>query len=479
MKTVNPHINKVNPHIFRGYDLRGIVPDDLNEKTVRLIMKGFVTMLFEKQIKEVVVGRDNRNSSEEIEKYVIDELLKNGVDVYSIGKSLSQIVYWSQYHFLSKACIMVTASHNPKDYNGFKLGRSFSDTLESEEIKKLRSYVEKGNFKKYDRQAQFVKKDIFEDYKNDLLKRVTIDKKFKVVVEGSNTYSGEFVSQILEDTGCSVIRQNCEPNGNFPLGTPDPTENDVLERLSKRVLKEKADLGFTYDADGDRVGIVDDKGQSIWNDNLVSIFAQDVLYYEPGGTIVYNTLCSKQTADVIRSSGGNPLMWLTGHSFIKAKLKQEKAAFGGELSGHMFFVDNFYGHDDGAFASLRLLQYLSRTNQTLSETVAKMPKYVSSPEIKFGCADEIKFDFIKTKITKEFKNLFGKTASYIDIDGIRADTKDEMVIIRASQNGPYLTVKFEGKTQKKYNDLKKKIKAILKKYKEVDFSSGVNKDALD
>src|SRR3989339_25974 len=383
MKTVNPHINKVNPHIFRGYDLRGIVPDDLNEKTVRLIMKGFVTMLFEKQIKEVVVGRDNRNSSEEIEKYVIDELLKNGVDVYSIGKSLSQIVYWSQYHFLSKACIMVTASHNPKDYNGFKLGRSFSDTLESEEIKKLRSYVEKGN------------------------------------------------------------------------------------------------LGFTYDADGDRVGIVDDKGQSIWNDNLVSIFAQDVLYYEPGGTIVYNTLCSKQTADVIRSSGGNPLMWLTGHSFIKAKLKQEKAAFGGELSGHMFFVDNFYGHDDGAFASLRLLQYLSRTNQTLSETVAKMPKYVSSPEIKFGCADEIKFDFIKTKITKEFKNLFGKTASYIDIDGIRADTKDEMVIIRASQNGPYLTVKFEGKTQKKYNDLKKKIKAILKKYKEVDFSSGVNKDALD
>ena len=472
-------MNKVNPNIFRGYDLRGVVPTDLNEKTIRLITRGFVTMLYEKQIKDVVVGCDNRLTGDEFKEYVIDELLKNGVDVYDIGHSLSQIVYWGQYYFLSKACMMITASHNPKNYNGFKLGRSFSDTLETEEIKTLRDYVQKGYFKNYKRQAKLVRKDIFEDYKKDLIRRVTINKEFKVVIEGSNTYAGEFVSQILEAVNCNVIRQNCKPNGNFPLGTPDPTENEVLKRLSKRVLREKADLGFTYDADGDRIGIVDEKGQSIWNDNLVSIFAQDVLYYEEGGTIVYNTLCSKQTTDVIKSSGGKPLMWLTGHSFIKAKLKQEKAAFGGELSGHMFFVDNFYGHDDGAFASLRLLQYLSRTKQTLSEAVAKMPKYVSSPEIKFGCADEIKFDFIKTKITKKLKSLFGKTASYIDIDGIRADTKDEMVIVRASQNGPYLTVKFEGRTKEKYNELKKKIKSILMKYKEVDFASGVNKDALD
>lgn len=470
---------QINPHIFRGYDLRGVVPTDLNEKTVRLITKGFITMLYEKQIKEVVIGGDNRLTSDEFKGYVIDELIRNGVDVYDIGHSLSQIVYWAQYFFLSKACIMITASHNPKEYNGFKLGRSFSDTLETEEIKELREYVQQGKFKKYDRQATLIKKDVFAEYKKDLLKRVKITKKFKVVIEGLNTFAGEFVSQILEETGCKVIRQNCEPDGNFPLGTPDPTESEVLERLAKRVLKEKADLGFTYDADGDRVGIVDEKGRKIWNDTLVAIFAQDVLYYEPGATIVYNTLCSKQTADVIKKSGGVPLMWLTGHSFIKAKLRQVKAAFGGELSGHMFFVDNFYGHDDGAFGTLRLLQYLSRTHQSLGQTIAKMPQYVSSPEIKFGCADDIKFDFIKAKITKELKNLFGKTASYINIDGIRADTKDEMVIVRASQNGPYITVKFEGKTQKKYDELKVKIKTILKKYREVDFASGVNKDALD
>lgn len=474
-------MSQINPHIFRGYDLRGVVGEDkdLNERTIRLIAKSFVTMLYEKQITECVVGRDNRLSGEEFSNYFIDELLKAGVDVYDIGLSLSQIVYWGQYYFLAKGCAMITASHNPKDYNGFKFGRSFSDTLETEEIKKLLKNVQNDNFKKYNRKAKLITKDIFPAYKNDLLKRIVVNKKFKVVIEGNNTLSGQFVSEILEAANCDVIKQNCDSDGNFPLGTPDPTESKILTRLAKRVKEEKADLGFTYDADGDRVGIVDEKGNNIWNDTLVSIFAQDVLFYEPGGTIIYNTLCSKQTADVIKLNKGKSLMWLTGHSFIKAKLRQEKAAFGGELSGHMFFVDNFYGHDDGAFGALRLLQYLDRTNQSLSEAIAKMPQYVTSPEIKFGCADEIKFQLIKEKINPDFRNLFGSSAQYIDIDGIRCDTKEEMVIVRASQNGPYLTVKFEAKTDEKYIELKKKIKDILQKYKEIDFASGVNKEALD
>ena len=472
-------MSNVNPHIFRGYDIRGVAGKDLNEKTVRLIARGFITMLYEKQITETVIGRDHRLTSDEFNEYFIDELLKGGVDVYDIGHSLSQMVYWSQYHFLAKACVMITASHNPKEYNGFKFGRSFSDTFETEEIIELRKIVQEEKFKKFDREATLVKKDIFEEYKKDLLKRVNITKKFKVVIEGCNAFSGIFVPKILEAVGCEVICQNCEPDGNFPSGTPDPTEREVQERLAKRVVKEKADLGFSYDADGDRVGIVDEKGNLIWNDTLVAIFAKDVLKYQKDATIIYNTLCSKQTADVIRNEGGKPLMWLTGHSFIKAKLRQEKAAFGGELSGHMFFVDNFYGHDDGAFGSLRLLQYLGRTGETLSETIAKMPQYISSAEIKFGCADDIKFQFIDTKITDEFKDYFGHDAEYVNIDGIRADTKDEMAIVRASQNGPYITVKFEAKTQEKYDKLKKVIRKILEKYEEVDFASGVNVDALD
>jgi phosphomannomutase / phosphoglucomutase len=282
---------------------------------------------------------------------------------------------------------------------------------------------------------------------------------------------------VLEEAGCTVIRQNCNPNSSFPSGIPDPTESKVLQRLADRVLKEKADIGFSYDADGDRLGIVDEKGNLIWNDTLVSLLAQDVLFFEPGAKIIYNTLCSKLTTDTIKKAGGVPVMWKTGHSFIKAKIKQEKAAFGGELSGHIFFVDNFYGHDDAIYGSLRLLQFLGRVNLSLSQAVSKLGHYVTSPEIKLGCPDKIKFGLIDKKISADLKKLF-KKASYITIDGFRADTKDEMVIIRASQNGPYITVKFEARTQQKYDWLKREIAKMLHKYKDIDFSSGVNVDAL-
>jgi len=464
-------------HIFRGYDIRGEVGKELDERMIRLIARGFVTMLYEKQITECVVGCDNRETSDEYKNYFITELVKNGVDTYDIGHSLSQIVYWGQYFFLSKGCAMVTASHNVAEYNGFKLGRSFSDTFETDEIKKLVQIIKTEKFKKFNRQAKTVIKDIFPDYKKDLLKRVSIKKKFKVVIDGCNGFSGVFVPEILEAVGCRVIRQNCEPNGKFPSGTPDPTERKVQQRLADRVLKEKAEIGFSYDADGDRVGIVDGKGNLIWNDTLVALLAQDVLFFEPQGKIIYNTLCSKQTDDVIRASGGIPVMWKTGHSFIKAKIRQEKAAFGGELSGHIFFVDNFYGHDDGAFGTLRLLQYLSRTQQTLAEAVAKFPQYISSPEIKLGCPDEVKFPLIDKQIRENLKDLFPK-AQYIDIDGFRADTDEMMVIIRASQNGPYVTVKFEAREKDKYEWLKQKISEILHRYAEIDFQKGVNTDAL-
>ncbi|MFC1711576.1 phosphomannomutase, partial [Patescibacteria group bacterium] len=276
-----------------------------------------------------------------------------------------------------------------------------------------------------------------------------------------------------------VVEQNCNLDGNFPSGTADPTERVVMERLAKRVVKEKADLGFAYDVDGDRIGIVDDKGRITWNDVLVAIFAKDILSFMKGAKIIFNTLCSKSTSDTIEKEGGKPIVWLTGHSFIKAKLKEERAPFGGELSGHFFFMDNFYGHDDGAYTALRLLQFLERRKISLANAIDELPKYYSSPEIKLGLADNIKFKFIDTVITKEFKQLFGKSAKYLSIDGIRADTKEEMAIIRASQNGPYITIKFEAKSQEKYNQLKKSIAKILHSHKEIDFSYGVNTNELD
>lgn len=465
-------------HVFRGYDLRGIVGSELDSERVEMLAKAYATWLLQRRIYDCVVGYDCRLSSPSFRDAIVKGLTESGISVFDIGMTLSQISYFAQYYFRSRGLVMITASHNPKEYNGFKFGVGFSDTMLTEEIIELREIAKKGNFLTKQPNGTYTQKDIKQEYIDDLFRRVGPIKKFKVVIDACAATPGAFLPDILRRAGCNVIEQNTKPDGNFPVGTPDPTERDVQERLAKRVVSEKADIGFSYDCDGDRVGIVDGAGNLIWNDVFVSICAIDVLDFLPGAKIVYNTLCSKQVDEVVRVHGGTPVMWKTGHSFIKAKVKEERAAFGGELSGHFFFVDNFYGHDDGAIASLRLLAYLTRKNQTLKQAIAELPTYVSSPEIKVGCPDAIKFDVVSQKIGGEIKKLY-PNAKYVEIDGVRMDTEKEMFIVRASQNGPYLTVKFEGKTQEAYDKLKKQVSDILHKYPEIDFKSGVNTSSLE
>jgi len=374
---------------------------------------------------------------------------------------------------------MITASHNPKEYNGLKLGVGFSETMITEEIMEYRDLVKSKQFTSLPTKGKHVQKDIFPDYLDDILRHSDpLKKKFKVVVDACSATTGIFIPPLLRKAGCEVIEQNCVPDGNFPVGTPDPTEKEVLERLGKRVIAEKADIGFAYDADGDRLGVVDENGGLLWNDVLVSIFAKDILDFLPGSKIIFNTLCSKQVDEVVKKAGGIPIIWKTGHSFIKAKVREERAPFGGELSGHFFFVDNFYGHDDGAMGTMRMLSYMDRQQKKLSEIVSKLPQYISSPEIKVGCPDATKFELVSKKIGAEIKKLY-PNASYVEIDGVRMDTENEMLIIRASQNGPYLTVKLEGKTQESYDMLKKQVGVILHAFSEIDFTSGVNTKALD
>ncbi len=469
-------VSKINPKIFRGYDLRGVADVDLNENVYYTLGRAYATFLHERRIQEATVGRDNRLTGEVYSKALIQGLNDGGINTIDMGLSLSQIVYFSSYHFKTKGSVMITASHNPKEYNGLKLGVGYSDTMITEEIQYLRELCDKGVFT--EGAGTNRQEDVFPAYKADILKHFSLHKKWKVVVDTCNTTSGKFYPDILRSAGCEVVEQNTQLDGNFPLGVPDPTEVEVLDRLAEGVKKAGADIGFAYDTDGDRMAVVDDKGQVLWMDSIVALFSQDVLDFMPGSKIVYNTLCSRQVTEAVEKSGGEPVMWMTGHSFIKAKLKEVRAPFGGELSGHIFFMDNFYGHDDGAYASLRLLQYLERKNESLSEAAAKLAHYVSSPEIKFGLADDIKFQFIDTKIRAEFKALW-PDAKYIDIDGIRMDTAEEMAIIRASQNGPYITVKFEGKTQQQYDTVKQQLREILKKYPEINWSEGVNTHALD
>ncbi len=464
--------------IFRGYDLRGLVGSELNEETVALLGKGYATWLLQRKVYDCVVGYDCRTSSPQFRDILVRELNNAGITIFDIGMTLTQISYFASYFFRTRGLIMVTASHNPKEYNGFKFGTGYSETMLTEDIKAFRDLVNSGKFVTRAPVGKHIQQDIFPDYLSDLKRRIDPIKKFKVVVDSCAATTGVFLPKILREFGCEVIEQNTTPDGNFPMGTPDPTEREVQERLAKGVIAAKADLGFSYDADGDRLGVVDGAGNLIWNDTLVSLYAKDVLSSLPGSKIVYNTLCSKQVDDVIKAAGGIPLMWMTGHSFIKAKVREANAPFGGELSGHFYFVDNFYGHDDGAIASLRLLAFLTKTNQSLEQAISQLPKYVSSPEIKVACPDAIKFQLVSEKIGGEIKKLY-PTASYVEIDGVRMDTADEMLIVRASQNGPYLTIKFEGKTQSAYDKLKTQANEILHKFSEIDFKSGVNTSALE
>jgi phosphomannomutase/phosphoglucomutase len=464
-------------HVFRGYDLRGIVGKELTAENMENLAKSYATWLLSRRIYDCVIGHDCRLSSPMFKDAMVKGLTDSGITVYDIGMVLTQMCYFAQYYFRTRGMLMITASHNPKEYNGVKIGCGFSETMITEEIMAFRNLVKSGKFMTRSPKGKHIQKDIFTEYTDDLFRHTETIGKFKVVVDSCSATTGIFLPTILRKAGCEVIEQNTNPDGNFPSGTPDPTERDVQERLAKRVLAEKADLGFSYDADGDRLGVVDEKGNLIWNDTLVSIFAKDILDYLPGAAIVYNTLCSKQADEVIRECGGVPIMWKTGHSFIKAKVHEARAAFGGEVSGHFFFVDNFYGHDDGAIASLRLLSYLTRVKKTLSEVISLLPHYIGSPEIKLGCPDNLKFELVSKNIAGEIKKLY-PNAKYVEIDGVRMDTEKEMLIIRASQNGPYITIKFEGKTQSAYDALKKQVTEILHTFKEIDFASGVNTSAL-
>jgi len=472
---------KVNPNMFRGYDLRGVSGKDLTPEIVERLGRAYGAYLKKHNINKAMVGRDSRLTSPEYSTAIIKGYNWAGIDTIDIGLSLVGILYWAQYYLNIKGGAFVTASHNPSEYNGFKFAIDFSETLVSDGIQELRRMVEEEDYEPGKIPGKNQEQDIKQAYFDDILKRLPLEKKFKVVIDASCATAGVIAPELLRQAGCEVIENNCQLDSSFPLGTPDPTENAVAQRLGQKVLASKADLGFSFDADGDRIGIVDGNGGIIWNDVLVALFAIDVLNDHPGAKIMFNTLCSKVVEDTIKKYGGEPFMWRTGHSFLKKKNQKVKAAFIGELSGHFFFSADFYNHDDGLYTMLRLLGYLSRTGQTLAQAVSGLPKYISSPEVKIGCADDIKASLMK-KISLKLKADYPR-AEVIDDeragDGVRLNLADSMFVIRYSQNGPYITVKFEALTQKKYNQLKTYINNLLHSYSEIDWGYGVNVESLN
>jgi phosphomannomutase / phosphoglucomutase len=473
---------QVNQSIFRGYDIRGLVGTDLSSGIYEHIGKAHGTYLKNKGINKAIVGYDCRATSPEYSEAFIKGLTWTGLDVVNIGLTMIGNFYWAQYYLNIKGGAFITASHNPAEYNGMKLASDFSETLVSEGIQELKELVLNENYSQGEKEGIVTKQDINEVYFKDILSRFSNLKPMKVLIDSSNATAGAIVPNALRQAGFEVVEKNCNIDPAFPLGTPDPTESAVAKRISNEVIESGADIGFTYDADGDRIGIIDEKGGIIWNDIFVAFMAADVLTYHPGSVITFNTLCSKLVEETIIKNGGKPNMVRTGHSFVKKYNKEVGGAFAGELSGHFFFSADFYNHDDGFYSTVRLLDYLGRTGQKLSQAVATLPQYISSPEIKIGCADDKKVALM-VKVSEILKKDYPQ-AEIIDDerragDGVRLNLIDGMFVVRYSQNGPYLTIKFEANTNQKYQELKVYIKTLLHSFSEVDWNYGVNVESLE
>lgn len=455
-------MKKLEPTMFREYDIRGLVSEDqLNEWSVYQINKGFGTFLRRKKIKEAVVGYDSRPSSPLFNKVVTQALLDSGIDVVNINLSLSPLFYFAQWYLKIKGGVMITGSHNPPEWSGFKHAYDYSTTLLPDDVKKLYQIARSGKFTTGKGRLSF--KDVFFPYLEDIKKRVKLARSLKVVVVTNHGTAGQFAPAVFTVLGCDVHPLYCDLNTSFPHGNPNPSVPETMVDCGKMVRAIKADLGIGLDGDGDRLGLVDDKGNFVTIDKAEILMARHILKNHPGEKIVFDVKCSEALPEDIKTHGGKPIMWITGHSYIKAKVKEEKAALGGELSGHIFFRDH-YGFDDALYAGAYLLEYLSNQERTLSQLLATTPQYISTTTLHAACADEIKYK-IQEKITTEFKKMGLRV---IDINGARVYLDNKTWgLVRPSSNLPVLVLRFEAKTKPKLQEVQKLFHNVLDKYQEV------------
>jgi phosphomannomutase/phosphoglucomutase len=440
-------VMKINPQIYREYDIRGVVDKDLTPELVRRLSQGFGTHMAKLGRKNLVVGRDGRLSSPSYGESVIEGLMSAGCNVVDIGICPTPAYYFSLFHLDKDGGMMVTGSHNPPEFNGFKVSVGKS-TIFGEEIQKLGRWVEKGEF--ISGKGNLARVEIIRPYQDYMKKNIKLDKKLKVVIDAGNGTAGIVAGPLLKDLGCEVDELYCDVDGRFPNHFPDPTIPANLKDLIGQMKKMGADLGIGYDGDGDRIGVVDDQGNIIWGDQLMILFSREILRYKKGATFVGEVKCSQNLFADIEKHGGRAIMWRTGHSLIKEKMKEEKAVLGGEMSGHIFFADRYFGYDDAIYASCRLIELLSRTDKKLSQLLEDVPKTFITPEIRVDCPDEIKFRVVE-KVKEDLRQLF----SIIDVDGVRVQFGDGWGLVRASNTQPVLVLRFEALTEKRLREIKK------------------------
>jgi phosphomannomutase/phosphoglucomutase len=434
--------------IFREYDIRGRIPDELNRDVAYRIGLALGTYYGERGVDRVSLGRDCRHSSPDLKEALSRGLMDTGTGIIDIGLVPTPLLYFSLFHLEVKGGIQITGSHNPPDHNGFKicLGRS---TIFGEEIQKIKEIALQGKFRKGAGESEA--RDVTRPYLDDLQARLRPGRRRpKVVVDAGNGVGGLVGPELYERIGAEVVRLFCEPDGRFPNHHPDPTIPEYLNPLIQRVSEVRADLGIAFDGDADRIGVVDGEGRIIWGDQLMILFSRRILQDHPGAKIIGEVKCSQVFYDDVLKKGGVPIMWKAGHSLIKGKMKEESALFAGEMSGHLFFADRYYGYDDAIYAGARLLEILTNTGQSVRELMADIPRMVNTPEIRIDCPDELKFQVV-AELVAEFK----KEYEVVDIDGARVHMNGGWGLVRPSNTQPVLVLRFEAGDEEKLEQIRR------------------------
>ncbi|NLW44310.1 MAG: phosphomannomutase/phosphoglucomutase [Syntrophomonadaceae bacterium] len=432
----------ISRNIFRQYDIRGLVPQELDDDTVRRIARAFATMAGEQGLNKVVLGRDNRKSSPHLREVVVEALTDSGCQVIDLGVVVSPMFYFAARHLEIPAGLMITASHNPGEYNGFKvlLGEN---TIYGDDIQRLYRLARDGVFISRSPKGTVTDMDITEDYINEIKRRISLGpRRLKLVVDCGNGTASFFAPRLFRELGCEVVELYCESDPDFPNHHPDPVKVENCQDLIRVVKSERADLGIGLDGDGDRLGVVAEDGRIIWGDLLMILYWREILPRHPGIDCIVEVKCSQALIDEIVKLGGRPLLYKTGHSLIKAKMKEIGAIFTGEMSGHMFFADEYYGYDDALYAAARLLRILSNTDRSMSELLADVPRYWTTPEIRVKSSDTEKF-----QVVEKVRERFRKEYEVIDVDGARILFPDGWGLVRASNTGPELIVRYESRTK--------------------------------
>jgi phosphomannomutase / phosphoglucomutase len=435
-------------HIFREYDIRGIFPDELNGDTVHTLGLAIGTYYRDKGAQRVSVGRDCRLSSPELSKSLIKGLTESGVSVIDLGMVPTPLLYFSIHNLNVDGGIQITGSHNPPEFNGLKICLG-NGSVYGEEIQKIRKIVESSVFSSGNGRVET--DDIKPPYIEYLRNNITPGSGgIRVVVDAGNGVGGHVACEVYRNMGFEVVPLFCEPDGRFPNHHPDPTIPENLATLISRVKDEKADLGIAFDGDADRIGVVDKEGNIIWGDQLMIIFSRDLLSRYPGAAIIGEVKCSQVLYDDIEAHGGRAIMWKAGHSLIKSKMKEEKALLAGEMSGHLFFGERYFGFDDAIYAGARLLEIVSRTGKTPGELLAGIPIMVTTPEIRMDCPEERKFEIVSSLV-----NEFKKDYKVIDVDGARVIFDGGWGLVRASNTQPVLVLRFEATDQNRLDQIRK------------------------